>query len=75
MTTTPLATRRRRKRLRNVWQLLCFALAAAPFALACEAETGPGAPPRQNGCIGLECAPVPTVTPGGDKDAGPDGSR
>lgn len=38
-------------------------LAVAVAAFACEAETGPDAPKRQNGCIDLTCAP------GGGPDA------
>jgi gluconolactonase len=64
----------RRATARNAARLLCMTLAGAPFALACQAETGPGAPPRKNGCIDLGCPPVETATPGGG-DAGPDGSR
>lgn len=36
----------------------------AVTALACEAETGPDAPKRENGCIDLGCGP------GGGGDAG-----
>ncbi len=48
---------------RTASRFFCVLLAAAPFVLACEAETGPDAPPRKNGCIDLECPPVATATP------------
>ncbi|MBX3230027.1 MAG: hypothetical protein KIT84_25665 [Labilithrix sp.] len=54
----------------NRWEktvLVAVALLfAAATAIACEAETGPDAPPRENGCIELTCAPQPTVDAGGD---------
>lgn len=62
-------------RARTLVRTACLVVAGAPFALAlaCEAETGPDAPPRKNGCIDLGCPPVETATPGVGRDAGPDG--
>jgi hypothetical protein len=53
------------RRARLVLALLVVGLSALGAA-ACESETGPGAPPRTNGCIDEDC------TVGTTKDAGKD---
>jgi len=47
---------------------------AAAVAVACEAETGPGAPDRTNGCIDLSCGPSgSSASSSGDSGTATDG--
>lgn len=51
--------------------LLGIMLAGTASVIACEAETGPDAPPRKNGCIDWGCAPpVDRDTKDAGEDAG-----
>lgn len=49
--------------------VLCFV--ALGIIVACEAQTGPDAPKRENGCIDTDCQ-VSSSSGGGDTDAGKD---
>ena len=42
--------------------------------VACEAQTGPDAPKRENGCIDIECQ-VSSSSGGGGEDAGKDANK
>lgn len=50
--------------------VLIAAFGALAALTACESETGPDAPPRQNGCIDTDCATSSSSS--GGTDAGSD---
>ncbi len=52
-----------RQHLLRLFALATFAAISTATMLACEAETGPDAPPRQNGCIDRGCAPIEAYDP------------